>query len=58
MTLLKYWLAGTALILGALMVWAIAPVLIFFLLLTAALGVIAFSMVAFANALRTRRERR
>ena len=58
MTLLKYWLAGTALVVAGLLVWAIAPVVIFLLLLTAALGVVSFGMIALANALKARRERR
>lgn len=58
MTLLKYWLAGTALIIGGLAIWAIAPVVIFLLLLTAALGVVSFGMIALANALKARRERK
>jgi hypothetical protein len=58
MTLLRYWLLGTALVIGGLAIWAIAPVVIFLLLLTAALGVVSFGMVALANALRNRRERR
>ena len=58
MTLLKYWLAGTALVVTGLLVWAIAPVVIFLFLLTAALGVVSFGMIALANALKARRERR
>ena len=41
MTVLRLWLIGTSVILVGLMVWAFAPVLVFFLLLTAGLGVFA-----------------
>lgn len=58
MTLLRYWLAGTAIILLAIAVWALAPVLIFFMLLAAALGLVSLGMIALARGLQTWRNRR
>jgi hypothetical protein len=57
-TVLRLWLIGTSVILVGLMVWAFAPVLVFFLLLTAGLGVVCALMVGIARALRAWRERR
>jgi len=57
-TLLRYWLAGTAIILVAIAVWALAPVLIFFVLLVAALGLVSLAMIALARGLQTWRDRR
>jgi hypothetical protein len=57
-TMLRLWLIGTSIILGTLAVWAFAPVLVFVLLLTAALGVVAVVMVRIARALQAWRERR
>jgi ABC-type uncharacterized transport system permease subunit len=56
--MLRLWLIGTSIILAALAVWAFAPVLVFVLLLTAALGVVSAIMIGIARALRVRRERR
>jgi hypothetical protein len=56
--MLRLWLIGTSIILGTLAVWAFAPVLVFVLLLTAALGVVAVVMVRIARALQAWRERR
>ena len=58
MTVLRLWLIGTSVILVGLMVWAFAPVLVFFLLLTAGLGVVCAVMIGIARALRAWRERR
>ena len=58
MTMLRLWLIGTSVALAALAVWAFAPVLLFVLLLTAALGVVSAVMIAIARALRAWRERR
>lgn len=58
MTLLRYWLAGTAIILLAIAVWALAPVLIFLVLLAGALGLASLGMIALARGLQTWRERR
>ena len=58
MTLLRIWLIGTAIALGALAVWALAPVLLFVVLLTAGLGAISALMIGFARALQARRDRR
>ncbi len=58
MTALRLWLVATTILLAALMVWAFAPVLLFFLLLTAALGLVAALMIAMARGLQAWRARR
>lgn len=58
MTLLRYWLAGTAIILAGIAVWALAPVLIFFVLLAAALGLVSLAMIVLARSLQSWRDRR
>lgn len=57
MTLLRYWLAASAVLLLALAVWAFAPVLIFIALLVIALGGVSFAIVALARAIEARRNR-
>jgi hypothetical protein len=57
-TLLRYWLAGTAIILAAIAVWALAPVLIFFVLLAAALGLVSLAMIVLARSLQSWRDRK
>jgi hypothetical protein len=56
--LLRYWLTGTAIVLLALAVWALAPVLIFFVLLAGALGLVSFAMIGLARGLRAWRDRK
>jgi hypothetical protein len=56
-TLLRIWLAASALALGLMAIWAFAPVLVFVVLLTAALGLIALAMIALARWLQSWRER-
>ena len=58
MTVLRFWLIGSAIIITALAVWAFAPVLVFFLLLAAALGLLSAVMIWFARALGAWRDRR
>ena len=58
MTVLRLWLVATAVLLAAVLVWAFAPVLLFFLLLTAGLGLLAALMIAVARALQAWRARR
>ena len=58
MTLLRTWLIGSAIIVTALAIWAFAPVLVFFALLAAALGLLSAVMIAFARALGAWRDRR
>ena len=58
MTALRLWLVATTVLLAALMVWAFAPVLLFFLLLTAGLGLVAALMIAMARGLQAWRGRR
>lgn len=56
--LLRLWLAATGVVLVALAVWAFAPVLLFVLLLTAALGLLSALMIWIARALQAWRTRR
>ena len=58
MTLLRTWLIGSAIIITALAVWAFAPVLVFFVLLAAVLGLLSALMIWFARALGAWRDRR
>ena len=58
MTALRLWLVATTVLLAALLVWAFAPVLLFFLLLTAGLGLVAAVMIAVARGLQAWRTRR
>lgn len=58
MTLLRFWLAATAIVLAGMAVWAFAPVLVFMALLLAALGLAAVAMIGLARGLRAWRERR
>jgi hypothetical protein len=58
MTLLRTWLIGSFIIITALAVWAFAPVLVFFALLAAALGLLSAVMIWFARALGAWRDRR
>jgi hypothetical protein len=58
MTLLRAWLIATAIIITALAIWAFAPVLVFFVLLAAVLGVLSALMIWFARALGAWRDRR
>lgn len=58
MSLLRIWLIATAIILAALAVWAFAPVLVFLVLLLAALAVVSAAMIGLARWLQARRERR
>ncbi len=56
--LLRYWLLATAIIVGALAIWAMAPVLVFLALLAVALGLVSFAMIGLARALEAWRKRR
>lgn len=58
MTLLRFWLIGSIVIITALAVWAFAPVLVFFVLLAAVLGLLSALMIWFARALGAWRDRR
>ena len=58
MTVLRLWLVATAVLLAAVLVWALAPVLLFLLLLTGGLGLLSALMIALANAIRAWRTRR
>jgi hypothetical protein len=54
---LHLWLAASAVLLTAGAIWALAPVLVFVVLLVAALGLVSLTMIALARALRRWRER-
>jgi hypothetical protein len=56
--MLRLWLIGTSVVFAALAVWAFAPVLVFVLLLTAAIGAVAAAMIGIARALQAWKERR
>jgi hypothetical protein len=56
-TLLRYWLAGSAVVLAAMATWAFAPVLLFIVIVMAVLGLLSAVMVAFARILRASRDR-
>ena len=58
MTLLRFWLAGTAVALTAIAIWAFAPVLVFVFLLAVGLGLLCAGMIALARGLRAWRERK
>jgi len=57
MTVLRLWLLATAIIVAGLALWAFAPVVIFVLLLTVALGAMSAVMIGIARLLRSRIER-
>lgn len=50
-TLLRFWLIGSAVALAAFLIWMIAPVLFLVLALTAGLGLISAAIVALARRL-------
>ncbi len=56
MSVLRLWLAGTAIVLVVLAVWAFAPVLVFAALVTGALGLLSLGMIGLARVLRRWRE--
>ena len=58
MTVLRLWLVATTALLAAILVWAFAPVLLFFLLLTAGLGLLSAVMIGMARGLQAWRARR
>jgi hypothetical protein len=51
MSMLRLWMAATAILLTGLVVWAFAPVLVFVLLLTVVLGLVCAVMISLARAL-------
>jgi len=57
-TALRLWLVATTILLAAITVWAFAPVLLFFLLLTAGLGLVSAVMIGLARGLQAWRGRR
>jgi hypothetical protein len=57
-TVLRLWLAGTAVLLTAIAVWAFAPVLVFAALVVLGLALVSIVMIVLARILRRWRERR
>jgi hypothetical protein len=55
---LRLWLVASVLALGGLLVWALAPVVLFAVLVTAALGIASAAMIGIARALEAWRTRR
>jgi hypothetical protein len=51
-TLLRLWLAATAVLLAAVAAWAFAPVLVFVVLVVAGLALVSLAMIALARGLR------
>jgi len=56
-TLLRHWLAATAIVLAGMAMWAFAPVLVLMALLLVLLGAAAAGMIALARRLQAWRER-
>jgi hypothetical protein len=53
-SLLRVWLGATVVVLVGLLVWAFAPVLVFFALLTGAIGLLSALMIGLARGLQAR----
>ena len=56
MTVLRYWLAVTIVVVSGLAIWAFAPVLLFVFLLVAGLGALSAAMILVAKGLRSLRD--
>lgn len=56
MTVLRYWLAVTVVVVSGLAIWAFAPVLLFVFLLVAGLGALSAAMILLAKGLRSLRD--
>jgi hypothetical protein len=57
-TFARLWFWATAIVLAGMVLWTLAPVLVFMALLLAALGLAAAAMIALARRLQAWRERR
>jgi hypothetical protein len=55
-TVLRYWLAVTVVVVSGLAIWAFAPVLLFVFLLVAGLGALSAAMILLAKGLRSLRD--
>jgi hypothetical protein len=55
-TVLRYWLAVTVVVVSGLAIWAFAPVLLFVFLLVAGLGTLSAAMILLAKGLRSLRD--
>jgi uncharacterized membrane protein len=53
-SVLRLWLAGTAIVLAVVAVWAFAPLLVFAALVTVGLGLLSFAMIRLARLLQAR----
>lgn len=58
MSLVQIWMLGTAIVVGGLMLWAFAPILIPLLLVAGGLGLVAAGIVALARCIERRRNSR
>ena len=58
MTILRYWLLVSILVVSGLAIWAFAPVLLFVFLLVAGLGALSAAMILLAKGLRSLRDGR
>jgi hypothetical protein len=54
-SLLRIWLWATAIVVAGLLVWAMAPVLVFLALLTLGIGLLSALMIALARSLQKSR---
>ncbi len=54
-SLLRIWLWATVVVLAGLLVWAFAPVLVFFALLTLGIGLLSALMIGLARSLQKTR---
>ncbi len=55
MTVLRYWLVISILVVSGLAIWAFAPVLLFVFLLVAGLGALSAAMILMAKGLKSLR---
>ncbi|HVY41650.1 MAG TPA: hypothetical protein VG966_01370 [Hyphomicrobiaceae bacterium] len=58
MSVLRIWFLATGAVLGTLLMWSFAPILIPILLVTGGLGVLAAGIVALARRIERRRKSR
>jgi len=57
MTLFRYWIAGSIILLTAAAMWVFAPVLFFIAIVTAGLAIVSAAMIALARSLRAQHDR-
>lgn len=56
MTILRYWLVVSVVVVSGLAIWAFAPVLLFVFLLVAGLGALSAAMILVAKGLSSLRD--